>query len=59
MRIILSRDRATDDISLTIDRTLDDRCDRQLRATDLGTRTRLVREFEERVLQEAYVAPLA
>jgi peptide/nickel transport system substrate-binding protein len=55
----LSHDRAADNTSRVIDRTLDELYDRQLRTTDLSTRIKLVREFEDRVLREAYVAPLA
>jgi len=55
----LSRDRAPDNVSQVVDRTLDDLYDRQLRTTDLAARTELVRAFEERVLQQAYVAPLS
>jgi peptide/nickel transport system substrate-binding protein len=55
----LSRDRAADNISRVIDRTLDELYDRQLRTTDLSARTTLVHAFEDRVLREAYVAPLA
>jgi peptide/nickel transport system substrate-binding protein len=55
----LSRDRSPDNFSGAIDRTLDDLYDRQLRATDLAERTKLVRAFEARVLQQAYIAPIS
>jgi peptide/nickel transport system substrate-binding protein len=54
----LSHDRAPDSNSRIIDRTLDDIYDRQMRSTDTAERTKLVRAFEERVLQQAYVVPL-
>src|SRR6185503_4636099 len=55
----LSHDLAPDNVSRAIDRTLDDLYERQLRATDLDERTKLVHDFEERVLREAYVAPVS
>jgi peptide/nickel transport system substrate-binding protein len=55
----LSHDRAPDNASQAIDRTLDDLYERQMRTTDLAERTKLVRAFEARVLQEAYVAPIS
>jgi peptide/nickel transport system substrate-binding protein len=55
----LSRDRAPDNVSQVVDRTLDDLYDRQLRATDPGARTKLVRDFEARVVEQAYAAPLS
>jgi peptide/nickel transport system substrate-binding protein len=44
---------------LSHDHAPDELFERQLRATDLAKRTGLVRAFEERVLQQAYVAPIA
>ena len=55
----LSHDLAPDNVSRAIDRTLDDLYERQLRATDLAERAKLVHAFEERVLREAYVAPVS
>ncbi|HKW55183.1 MAG TPA: ABC transporter substrate-binding protein [Stellaceae bacterium] len=55
----LSHDLAPDNVSRAIDRTLDDLYERQLRATDLAERARLVHAFEERVLRQAYVAPVS
>jgi peptide/nickel transport system substrate-binding protein len=54
----LSRDRSPENISRAIDRTLDDLYDRQRRASDPTERARLVQQFEERVIREAYVAPM-
>ena len=54
----LSHDRSPANLSRAIDRTLDDLYDRQLATTDLAERTRLVQRFEERVVGEAYVAPM-
>lgn len=55
----LSFDRAPDNISRAIDRTLDELFEGQLRATDLGERTAIVHAFEQRALQQAYIAPIA
>jgi peptide/nickel transport system substrate-binding protein len=54
----LSHDRSPANLSRAIDRTLDDLYDRQLRTTDLAERTKLAQQFEERVVREAYVAPI-
>jgi peptide/nickel transport system substrate-binding protein len=55
----LSHDLAPDNVSRAIDRTLDDLYERQLRTTDLAGRAKLVHDFEERVLRQAYVAPVS
>ncbi|HKW53989.1 MAG TPA: hypothetical protein VJO12_09870, partial [Stellaceae bacterium] len=55
----LSHDLAPDNVSRAIDRTLDELYERQLRATDVAERAKLVHEFEERVLRQAYVAPVS
>jgi peptide/nickel transport system substrate-binding protein len=55
----LSRDRAPDNTSQATDRTLDDLYEQQMRAIDLSQRTTLVRAFEARVLEQAYVAPIS
>jgi peptide/nickel transport system substrate-binding protein len=55
----LSYDKASANISRAIDRTLDDLYERQLRTRDSAERTALVRAFEDRVLQQAYVAPIS
>jgi peptide/nickel transport system substrate-binding protein len=54
----LSHDRSPANLSRAVDRTLDDLYDRQLRSGDAAERTRLVQRFEERVVGEAYVAPM-
>jgi peptide/nickel transport system substrate-binding protein len=54
----LSYDRSPANLSRAVDRTLDDLYDRQLRTADLVERTKLVQQFEERVVREAYVAPI-
>ncbi len=53
-----SFDRAPNNASRTIDRTLDELFERQKRASDPIERRRLVRLFEARVLTEAYAIPL-
>jgi peptide/nickel transport system substrate-binding protein len=55
----LSHDLAPDNVSRAIDRTLDDLYERQLRTTDLAGRAKLVHDFEDRVLRQAYVAPVS
>lgn len=55
----LSQDRAPANLSGTIDRVLDDLYDQQQRTTDPAERAALVRAFEARVLQQAYVAPIS
>lgn len=55
----LSHDKAPANISRAIDRTLDDLYERQLRTSDAQERISLVRAFEDRVLQQAYVAPIS
>jgi peptide/nickel transport system substrate-binding protein len=55
----LSFDAAPANISRAIDRTLDDLYERQLRTSDLAERIALVRAFEDRVMQQAYVAPIS
>lgn len=54
----LSRDRNRTNVSRSIDRTLDDLYERQARTLDLAERVRLAREFEARMLNEAYSVPL-
>ena len=54
----LSHDRSPLNISRYTDRTLDDLFDRQARATDAAERLRLIRDFETRLLTEAYTVPL-
>jgi peptide/nickel transport system substrate-binding protein len=54
----LSHDRSPLNISRYVDRTLDDLFDRQARATDAAERLRLIRDFETRLLTEAYTVPL-
>ncbi len=55
----LSHDVAPDNVSRAIDRTLDELYEKQLRATDPAERAALVHTFEERVLRQAYVAPIS
>ena len=55
----LSHDRAPANLSRSIDRTLDDLYEKQLRTTDLAARTKLVQAFEAQVLEQAYVAPIS
>jgi peptide/nickel transport system substrate-binding protein len=55
----LSHDRAPENVSRVIDRTLDDLYERQLRTADPSERLEVVHAFEERVLQQAYVAPIS
>jgi peptide/nickel transport system substrate-binding protein len=55
----LSHDLAPDNVSRAVDRTLDELYEQQLRAGDPAERTKLVRAFEERVLRQAYVAPIS
>lgn len=55
----LSQDRAPDNVSHIIDRTLDDLYDRQLGTADPEARGHLVRAFEQHVLEQAYAAPLS
>lgn len=55
----LSHDHASANFSHSIDRTLDDLFDRQLHTPDLAERSALVHAFEDRVLQQAYVAPVS
>jgi len=55
----ISHDKAPDNISRAIDRTLDELYEQQLRATDPAERKKLVSAFEDRVLTEAYVAPIS
>jgi peptide/nickel transport system substrate-binding protein len=54
----LSYDRAPANLSRSIDRTLDDLFEQQRHATDPAARTALVHAFEERVLNQAYAAPI-
>jgi peptide/nickel transport system substrate-binding protein len=54
----LSHDRSPANLSRAVDRTLDDLYDRQLRSSDVAERITLVQRFEERVVGEAYVAPM-
>jgi len=54
----ISHDRAPLNISRYVDRTLDDLFERQARATDQAERVRPIREFETRMLTEAYTVPL-
>lgn len=53
-----SFDRAPNNASRAIDRTLDDLFDRQKRELDPAKRRVLVRQFEDRLLSEAYTIPL-
>ncbi len=55
---LTSYDRAPENASRAIDRTLDDLFERQRKLSDVGERRKLVRAFEERVLTESYVIPL-
>jgi peptide/nickel transport system substrate-binding protein len=54
----LSYDRTPANLSRSIDRTLDDLFERQRVTTDMIARAALVRAFEERVINQAYVAPI-
>jgi len=53
-----SYDRAPNNASRAIDRTLDDLFERQRRMSDPAERRRLVRQFEDRLLSEAHTIPL-
>jgi peptide/nickel transport system substrate-binding protein len=53
-----SFDRAPNNASRSIDRTLDDLFERQRREADPTSRRTLVRVFEDRLLTEAYTIPL-
>ena len=53
-----SFDRAPNNASRSIDRTLDDLFERQRREADPAARRKLVRAFEDRLLTEAYTIPL-
>lgn len=55
----ISHDRSAANLSRAIDRTLDELYEQQLRTTDLAERTKLVQQFEDRVVREAYVAPVS
>jgi peptide/nickel transport system substrate-binding protein len=55
----LSHDRTSANLSRVIDRTLDDLYERQMRSADFAERQRLVLAFEQRVLEQAYVAPIS
>jgi peptide/nickel transport system substrate-binding protein len=55
----LSHDRAPDNVSRAIDRTLDALYERQLRIANPSERLEVVHAFEERVLRQAYVAPIS
>jgi peptide/nickel transport system substrate-binding protein len=54
----LSYDRAPANLSRAIDRTLDDLFEQQRHSTDATARAALVHAFEERVVNQAYVAPI-
>ena len=54
----VSFDRAPENRSRAIDRELDSLYDRQLRASDEAERSRLIRAFELRALQQNYQVPL-
>jgi peptide/nickel transport system substrate-binding protein len=53
----ISRDRSPINYTRATDRTLDELYDKQRRETDLTKRRALVREFEKRELEEAYMVP--
>ncbi|MBL8701198.1 MAG: ABC transporter substrate-binding protein [Alphaproteobacteria bacterium] len=53
-----SFDRAPNNASRAIDRTLDDLFERQRRSADPAARRELVRRFEDRLLEQAYTIPL-
>jgi peptide/nickel transport system substrate-binding protein len=53
-----SFDRAPNNASRAIDRTVDDLFERQRRTADFGERRKLVRALEDRLLTEAYTLPL-
>jgi peptide/nickel transport system substrate-binding protein len=55
---LTSFDRAPENASRAIDRTLDNLFESQRRLTDMTQRRKLVRAFEDRALTEAYVIPL-
>lgn len=54
----LSKDRSSLNYGNYIDRTLDDLYEKQKRATDKAQRYQLIRQFEERLFQESYTAPV-
>ncbi|HWP35596.1 MAG TPA: ABC transporter substrate-binding protein [Thermodesulfobacteriota bacterium] len=53
----ISSDKSPQNFARYIDRTLDDLYERQSRAINPAERRRLVREFERRVLEQAYQVP--
>jgi len=55
----LSHDLAPDNVSRAIDRNLDALYEQQLRANEPAERLKLVQDFEARVLEQAYVAPIS
>jgi peptide/nickel transport system substrate-binding protein len=55
----VSFDRAPDNVSRAVDRTLDELFGAQLRATDVADRKALVQAFERRALEQTYIAPIA
>ena len=54
----ISADKSTINLSRYNDRQLDDLFERQSRTLDKGERYRIIREFEQRVLDQAYTIPV-